>query len=257
MEQKRTSKGCCGRLMDRMRCKQLPQHTACSQATSVTETDILMAGPSETDMLMAGPSETDNQPSGPSETEKQPSGPSETENQTSGPSETEKQPSGPSKQKTMILRSQGKMVLLSEQRKQILIDKRDDLAETIKMQAKLWSLMRSHNIVNKQDEDLIKLNGTPYEQVCVLLDHLAKRTDRDYEAFCECLEADDQPHVVSEILCHRVPSSSNEDVCQQLRSLYCRFEDIATGPEWAPEFALDSAKFYISLHLQKGETATT
>ncbi|ELT92665.1 hypothetical protein CAPTEDRAFT_209521 [Capitella teleta] len=158
---------------------------------------------------------------------------------------------------TTILRSQGKMVLLSEQRKQILIDKRDDLAETIKMQAKLWSLMRSHNIVNKQDEDLIKLNRTPYEQVGALLDHLAKRTDRDYGAFCECLEADDQPHVVSEILCHRVPSSSNEDVCQQLRNLYCRFEDIATGPEWAPEFALDSAKFYISLHLQKGETATT
>ncbi|ELT96617.1 hypothetical protein CAPTEDRAFT_210432 [Capitella teleta] len=123
--------------------------------------------------------------------------------------------------------------------------------------AKLWNLMQSRNIVNKQDVDRIKLNRTPHEQVCELLDHLAKRTDRDYEAFCECLEADDQPHVVSEILCHGAPSSRNEDVCQQLRSIYGRFEDIATGPEWASEFALDSAKFYISLHLQKGETATT
>ncbi|ELU05268.1 hypothetical protein CAPTEDRAFT_206897 [Capitella teleta] len=112
-----------------------------------------------------------------------------------------------------------------------------------------------------------QLNRSPYQQVGELLDHLAKRTDRDCEAFCECLEADNQGHVVSEILCHGAQSSSNEaikyrflflNVCQQLRILYeSRFEDIATGPEWASEFALDSAKFYISLHLQKGETATT
>ncbi|ELU10597.1 hypothetical protein CAPTEDRAFT_196676 [Capitella teleta] len=51
MEPNQTNKGCCGRLMDMMRCKRHPQHDASSQAT----------GPSETDMPMAGPSEADNQ----------------------------------------------------------------------------------------------------------------------------------------------------------------------------------------------------
>ncbi|ELU14869.1 hypothetical protein CAPTEDRAFT_207580 [Capitella teleta] len=47
------------------------------------------------------------------------------------------------------------------------------------------------------------------------------------------------------------------DVREQLVRCYSRLRHIATAPEWAPEFALDSAKFYISLHLQKGETVTT
>ncbi|ELU11820.1 hypothetical protein CAPTEDRAFT_188628 [Capitella teleta] len=110
------------------------------------------------------------------------------------------------------------MALLSEQRKQILTEKRVEL-----------------------------LNKTSHEQIGELLDHLAKWTESDFEAFCECLEADNLG----------ASSPSNEDVRQQLERCYSRLRNIATAPEWAPEFALDSAEFYISLHLQKCETATT
>ncbi|ELU14258.1 hypothetical protein CAPTEDRAFT_206691 [Capitella teleta] len=47
------------------------------------------------------------------------------------------------------------------------------------------------------------------------------------------------------------------DVREQLVRCYSRLRHISTAPEWTQEFALDSAVFYISLHLQKGETATT
>ncbi|ELU15967.1 hypothetical protein CAPTEDRAFT_193620 [Capitella teleta] len=162
-----------------------------------------------------------------------------------------------------IALSQGKVAMLSEERKQVLIDKRVELVESIKLHG-LWSRMRSSRIVTKNDEDLIKLNSTHDQQVGELLDHLAKRTDRDYEAFCKCLKKDNQGHVVTEILRHEALSFNKEDVRQlssyarkQLKSLYSRLRDIETGPEWAKEFALDLTTFYISLHLQKGETPTT
>ncbi|ELU04976.1 hypothetical protein CAPTEDRAFT_208908 [Capitella teleta] len=148
------------------------------------------------------------------------------------------------------------MALLSEQRKQILTDKRVELVGTIKLHG-LWSHLRSRRIVTEQDEARIKLNRTFFEQVGELLDHLAKRTDRDFEAFCECLKADNQGHIVTEILGDGALSPSNKDVREQLERCYSRLRHISTAPEWAPEFALDSAKFYISLHLQEGETVTT
>ncbi|ELU18324.1 hypothetical protein CAPTEDRAFT_210030 [Capitella teleta] len=159
-------------------------------------------------------------------------------------------------ERDMILSSQGKMALLSEQRKQILTDKRVELVGTIKLHG-LWSHLRSRRIVTKKDEARIKLNKTSHEQIGELLDHLAKRTESDFEAFCECLEANNQGHVVTEILGDGASSPSNEDVREQLERCYSRLRNIATAPEWTQELALDSAVFYISLHLQKGETATT
>ncbi|ELU11939.1 hypothetical protein CAPTEDRAFT_204243, partial [Capitella teleta] len=154
-----------------------------------------------------------------------------------------------------ILPSQGKMALLSEQRKQILTEKRVELVESIELDG-LWPHLRSHKIVTEEDEARIKFNRTSYEQIGKLLDHLAKRTDRDFEAFCECLEADNQGHIVTEILGEGALSPSNKDVRGQLVRRYSRLRNISTAPEWAPEFALDSAEFYISLHLQKDETAS-
>ncbi|ELU11524.1 hypothetical protein CAPTEDRAFT_213155, partial [Capitella teleta] len=46
-------------------------------------------------------------------------------------------------------------------------------------------------------------------------------------------------------------------VREQLAERYYCLRHISTAPEWAPEFALNAAKFYISLHLQEGETVTT
>ncbi|ELU08302.1 hypothetical protein CAPTEDRAFT_195088 [Capitella teleta] len=148
------------------------------------------------------------------------------------------------------------MALLSEQRKQILTDKRVELVGTIKLHG-LWSHLRSRRIVTEQDEARIQLNKTSHEQIGELLDHLAKRTESDFEAFCECLEADNQGHIVTEILRYSAQSPSNKDVREQLVRCYSRLRHISTGPEWTQELALDSAVFYISLHLQKGETATT
>uniref|UniRef100_X2A510 CARD domain-containing protein n=1 Tax=Capitella teleta TaxID=283909 RepID=X2A510_CAPTE len=181
-----------------------------------------------------------------------------------------------------ILPSQGKMALLSEQRKQILTEKRVELVASIQLHG-LWSHLRSHKIVTEQDEARIKLNRTSHEQIGKLLDHLAKRTESDFEAFCECLEEDNQGHIVTDILCYSAQSPSNKDESDEVYTLAwhltevyqlmeyvlmnlarvteCGSEDelqhISTAPEWAPEFALDSAKFYISLHLQEGETVTT
>ncbi|ELU03122.1 hypothetical protein CAPTEDRAFT_223019 [Capitella teleta] len=100
-----------------------------------------------------------------------------------------------------ILQSRGNMPLLSEQRKQILNVKRVELVESIQLHG-LWSLLRSRKILTRPDEDRIKLNRTPFEQVCELLDHLEKRTDRDYDAFCECLKEDNQGYLVTDILLH-------------------------------------------------------
>uniref|UniRef100_X2A513 CARD domain-containing protein n=1 Tax=Capitella teleta TaxID=283909 RepID=X2A513_CAPTE len=99
---------------------------------------------------------------------------------------------------------------LSEERKLILTDKRVELVASIKLHG-LWSHLRSHKIVTEQDEARIKFNRTSYEQIGKLLDHLARRTDRDFKAFCECLEADNQGHVVTEILRYSAPSPSNEE----------------------------------------------
>ncbi|ELT88242.1 hypothetical protein CAPTEDRAFT_209582 [Capitella teleta] len=189
------------------------------------------------------------------------------------------------------------MTMLSEQRKQILTEKRVKLIECIKLNG-LWAHLRSHKIVTEQDEKRIKLNKTSHEQIGKLLDHLAKGTDRDFEAFCDCLKEDNQEHVVAEFLRYSAPSPSNQDesdevytlawhladrglstngICtlescyesqsvevktscnvrEQLAGRYYCLRHISTAPEWAPEFALDSAEFYISLHLQKGETPTT
>ncbi|ELU11926.1 hypothetical protein CAPTEDRAFT_196694 [Capitella teleta] len=121
---------------------------------------------------------------------------------------------------TTILKSQEKMAL-SEERKLILTDKRIELVASIKLLG-LWSHLRSHKIVTEQDEEMIKINRTSYEQIAKLLDHLAKRTERDFEAFCECLEKDNQGHIVTEILRYSAPSPSNEDVREQLaKRSYC------------------------------------
>ncbi|ELT91618.1 hypothetical protein CAPTEDRAFT_211636 [Capitella teleta] len=123
------------------------------------------------------------------------------------------------------------MTMLSEQRKQILTEKLVKLIECIKLNG-LWAHLRSHKIVTKQDEARIKLNKTSHEQVGELLDHLAKGTDRDFEAFCDCLKENNQEHVVAEFLRYSAPSPSNQDVREQLVGRY-------------------------SLHLQEGETVTT
>ncbi|ELU03668.1 hypothetical protein CAPTEDRAFT_209081 [Capitella teleta] len=123
----------------------------------------------------------------------------------------------------------------------------------------LWSQMLSCNIITKSDKDLIMRDKTPQQQVGALLDHLENRTERDYEAFCECLKRDNQEHVVTDILCSeaQVPASNKSDVRQQLERRYNHLEFIQTAPEWAPKLALDSTIFYISLHLQIDETSTT
>ncbi|ELU07043.1 hypothetical protein CAPTEDRAFT_220723 [Capitella teleta] len=57
-------------------------------------------------------------------------------------------------------------------------------------------------------------NNTPFEQVGALLDHLAKRTDSDYEIFCKCLKEDNQGHIVTAIL--EDPSSIRKDIGESL-----------------------------------------
>ncbi|ELU03418.1 hypothetical protein CAPTEDRAFT_201707 [Capitella teleta] len=107
------------------------------------------------------------------------------------------------------------MALLSEQRKQILTENRVELVETIELHG-LWDYLRSHKIVTEQDVARIKLNRTSHEQIGKLLDHLAKRTESDFEAFCECLIATDQGHIATDILCYRTYSAqspSNKDTC--------------------------------------------
>ncbi|ELU03248.1 hypothetical protein CAPTEDRAFT_213225 [Capitella teleta] len=102
------------------------------------------------------------------------------------------------------------MALLSEQRKQILTDKRVELVASIKLHG-LWPHLRSHRIVTEQNEARIKFNRNSFEQIGELLDHLAKRTESDFEAFCECLEKDNQGHIVTEILRYSAQSHSNKD----------------------------------------------
>ncbi|ELU16124.1 hypothetical protein CAPTEDRAFT_208742 [Capitella teleta] len=101
------------------------------------------------------------------------------------------------------------MVLLSEQRKQILTKNRDKLIECIQLHG-LWSHLRSHGIVTEKDEASIRSNTNSFEQIGELLDHLAKRTESDFEAFCECLEKDNQGHIVTEILRYSAQSHSNK-----------------------------------------------
>ncbi|ELU09860.1 hypothetical protein CAPTEDRAFT_198981, partial [Capitella teleta] len=143
MEPNRTNKGCCGRLMDMMRCKQRPQHNASSQATD--------------------PSETDNQPSSPCETDSQSvidqlpeKYDGRLHNLSTKPEANEIDiDSADVENATPILPSQGKMALLSEQRKQILRENRVELVERIELH-ELWSHLRSHKIVTKQNEEWIK-----------------------------------------------------------------------------------------------------
>ncbi|ELT97649.1 hypothetical protein CAPTEDRAFT_208967 [Capitella teleta] len=94
---------------------------------------------------------------------------------------------------------QSQMALLSEGRKRILIINRVELVQSIQLHG-LWSRMRSHKIITSSIEKRIQYNNNPFEQVGAMLDYLAKRTDRDYEEFCECLEEDNQGHIVTEIL---------------------------------------------------------
>ncbi|ELU00925.1 hypothetical protein CAPTEDRAFT_202174 [Capitella teleta] len=91
------------------------------------------------------------------------------------------------------------MALLSEQRKQILTEKRVELVGMIQPH-ELWAHLRYHGIVTEQDEARIQLNKTSFEQVNALLDHIAKGTAHDYRKFCKCLKANNQGHIVTEIL---------------------------------------------------------
>ncbi|ELU14260.1 hypothetical protein CAPTEDRAFT_206693, partial [Capitella teleta] len=63
--------------------------------------------------------------------------------------------------------------------------------------------------VKKQDEARIKFNRDFFEQIEELLDHLAKRTESDFEAFCECLVANSQEHIATKILCYRTYSAQS------------------------------------------------
>ncbi|ELT91370.1 hypothetical protein CAPTEDRAFT_201949 [Capitella teleta] len=185
---------------------------------------------------------------------------------------------------------------LSGERKEILNDKRVELVESIQLHG-LWSHLRSRRIVTKKDEDLIKLNRTPVEQVGEFLDHLARRTNRDYEEFCECLEKDNQGYVVTQIL-GGLPQKAAKSR-QESKGVFGRFMDMmwckrlpqhatdsqATDPiemdsqavkdartllkrcysrlrdistaPWACEFDLDSADVYISLHLKEENILTS
>ncbi|ELU02785.1 hypothetical protein CAPTEDRAFT_215568 [Capitella teleta] len=102
------------------------------------------------------------------------------------------------------------MALLSGQRKRILRVKRVELVQSIQLHG-LWPRMRAENIVTESDDANIQpCNNTSFEQVGALLDHLAKRTDGDYEKFCKCLKEDNQGHIVTEIL--EDPSSIRKDI---------------------------------------------
>ncbi|ELU02786.1 hypothetical protein CAPTEDRAFT_215569 [Capitella teleta] len=63
---------------------------------------------------------------------------------------------------------------------------------------------------NQMKQNFSPCNNTSFEQVGALLDHLAKRTDGDYEKFCKCLKEDNQGHIVTEIL--EDPSSIRKDI---------------------------------------------
>ncbi|ELU09576.1 hypothetical protein CAPTEDRAFT_194696 [Capitella teleta] len=196
MERKRKSKEDYDQYRVIKRRKQPPQHAASSQAT----------GPSETDMQRAGPSKTDNQ----AVRDYSSTAPGANEFDLDSADVDKSRCLKENKKLTPIPSSQGKMTMLSEQRKQILTEKRVKLIECIKLNG-LWAHLRSHKIVTEQDEKRIKLNKTSHEQIGELLDHLAKGTERDFEAFCYCLKEDNQEHVVAEILRYSAPSPSNQD----------------------------------------------
>ncbi|ELU14168.1 hypothetical protein CAPTEDRAFT_189331 [Capitella teleta] len=184
---------------------------------------------------------------------------------------------------------------LSGEHKEILIDKREELVKSIQLHG-LWPRLRSCRIVTENDEERIRLNGTRIEQVGLLLDHLAQRTDRDYEAFCKCLERNNQGHLVRQYLgglpqeaiqttgenkaccvrfkdmlcCKQLPERATDpfeaymltagpfeseslavkEARRLLKRRYSVLRDISPAP-WDPEFNLDSADVYISLHLKE------
>ncbi|ELU04978.1 hypothetical protein CAPTEDRAFT_208910 [Capitella teleta] len=123
------------------------------------------------------------------------------------------------------------MALLSEQRKQILTEKRVELVEGIELDG-LWSHLRSRRIVTEEDEARIKFNGSFFKQIGELLDHLAKRTESDFEAFCECLVANSQEHIATDILCYRTYSAqspSNKVIYYENATLFkVRFRPVFT-----------------------------
>ncbi|ELU08242.1 hypothetical protein CAPTEDRAFT_214521 [Capitella teleta] len=87
------------------------------------------------------------------------------------------------------------MTILSESHKNLLITRRVELVQSIRLGNGLWDLMVSSGLVSKSLRDRFKKSNTPDEQVGELLDYLEMRTEEDYETFGECLDKDNQSHV--------------------------------------------------------------
>ncbi|ELU05709.1 hypothetical protein CAPTEDRAFT_189558 [Capitella teleta] len=84
---------------------------------------------------------------------------------------------------------------LSDNYRQLLVTNRDILVQRMQLH-EMWAKMRAARIITGADEELIKLNRTPREQVEMLIDHLERKTDAIIEKFCDCLVKSNQTHLV-------------------------------------------------------------